>query len=157
VVMDGAGKITDWNKQAEETFGWTRPEALGQRMVDTIIPPQYRVSHERGLEHFFKTGEGPVLNRRIEITALRRDGTEFPIELTITPLKSGDTWTFSSFVRDISDRRRAEEKLRESELNLRNAQAELAHVNRVMTMGELTASIAHEVNQPLAAIIASGD
>jgi PAS domain S-box-containing protein len=150
VVMDAEGKITDWNKQAEETFGWTRSEALGQRMVDTIIPVQYRLAHERGLEHFFKTGHGPVLNRRIEITALRRDGSEFPVELTITPLKSGDTWTFSSFIRDIAARRQAEE-------DLRNMQAELAHVNRVMTMGELAASIAHEVNQPLAAIIASGD
>jgi PAS domain S-box-containing protein len=157
VAMDADGKITDWNKQAEEVFGWTRSEALGRRMSETIIPVQYRLSHERGLEHFFKTGQGPVMNRRIEITALRRDGSEFPVELTITPLKSGDTWTFSSFVRDISERKRAEEKLRESELNLRNTQAELAHMARVMTMGELTASIAHEVNQPLAAIIASGD
>jgi PAS domain S-box-containing protein len=150
VVMDAEGKITDWNNQAEETFGWPRVEALGQRMVDTIIPVQYRLAHERGIEHFFKTGEGRVLNRRIEITALRRDGTEFPVELTITPLKSGDTWTFSSFIRDITARKQAQE-------DLRNAQAELAHVNRVMTMGELAASIAHEVNQPLAAIIASGD
>jgi C4-dicarboxylate-specific signal transduction histidine kinase len=126
-------------------------------MSETIIPLQYRASHERGLEHFFETGQGPVLNRRIEIIALRRDGGEFPVELTITPLKSGDSWTFSAFVRDISERKWAEEKLRESELNLRNTQAELAHVNRVMTMGELAASIAHEVNQPLAAIVASGD
>ena len=150
VVMNAEGIITEWNKQAEETFGWTRPEALSRRMSETIIPAQYRLSHERGLQHFFKSGQGPVLNRRIEITALRRDGTEFPVELTITPLKSGDTWTFSSFIRDITARRQAEE-------DLRNAQAELAHVNRVMTMGELAASIAHEVNQPLAAVIASGD
>ena len=150
VVMDADGIIKDWNKQAEETFGWTRPEALGRRMSETIIPAQYRLSHERGLEQFFKTGQGPVLNRRIEITALRRDGTEFPVELSITPLRSGDTWTFSSFIRDITERRQAEE-------DLRTAHAELAHVNRVMTMGELAASIAHEVNQPLAAIAASGD
>jgi PAS domain S-box-containing protein len=150
VVMDAEGRIADWNKQAEETFGWSRSEAVGQHMVDTIIPVQYRAAHQRGLDHFFKTGQGPVLNRRIEITALRRDGTEFPVELTITPLKSGDTWTFSSFIRDITSRRQAAE-------DLRNAQAELAHVNRVMTMGELAASIAHEVNQPLAAILASGD
>jgi PAS domain S-box-containing protein len=150
IVMDAEGMIADWNNQAEETFGWTRPEALGRQMSETIIPAQYRLSHERGLQHFFKTGEGPVLNRRIEITALRRDGTEFPVELTITPLKSGDTWTFSSFIRDITERRQAQE-------DLRNAQAELTHVNRVMTMGELTASIAHEVNQPLSAIIASGE
>ena len=150
VVMDAEGIISDWNKQAEETFGWTRPEALGRRMSETIIPAQHRLSHEWGLERFFKTGQGPVLNRRIEISALRRDGTEFPVELTITPLKSGDSWTFSSFIRDITARRQAEE-------DLRSAQAELAHVNRVMTMGELAASIAHEVNQPLAAIVASGD
>ena len=111
---------------------------------------QYRLPHDRGLAHFLKTGQGPVLNRRIEITALRRDGAEFPVELTITPLKTGDTWTFSSFIRDITGQKQAQE-------DLRNAQAELAHVNRVMTMGELAASIAHEVNQPLAAIVASGD
>ena len=150
VVMDAEGNITEWNKQAEETFGWTRSEALGRPMSETIIPAQYRLSHERGLEHFFKTGQGAVLNRRIEITALRRDGAEFPVELTITPLRTGDTWTFSSFIRDITARRQAEE-------DLRGAHAELAHVNRVMTMGELAASIAHEVNQPLAAIVASGD
>jgi PAS domain S-box-containing protein len=150
VAMNADGMITDWNQQAEETFGWTRSEARGQRMVDTIIPVKYRSLHERGLEQFFKTGQGAVLNRRIEITALRRDGTEFPVELTITPLKSGDTWTFSSFIRDITARKQAE-------ADLRNAHAELAHVNRVMTMGELAASIAHEVNQPLAAIVASGD
>ncbi len=150
VVMDAEGNITEWNKQAEETFGWTRSEALGRRISETIIPMRCRVSHEVGLRHFLKTGQGPVLNRRIEIAAIRRDGTEFPVELSITPLKSGDTWTFSSFIRDITARRQAQE-------DLRNAHAELAHVNRVMTMGELAASIAHEVNQPLAAIIASGD
>jgi PAS domain S-box-containing protein len=157
VSMNSEGFVTDWNKQAEEIFGWTRSEALGRRMSETVIPGRYRLAHETGLQHFFKSGEGPVLNRRIEIVALRRDGTEFPIELSVTPLKSGDTWTFSSFIRDISERKQSEEKLRESELKLRSAQAELAHVNRVMTMGELTASIAHEVNQPLAAIVASGD
>ena len=109
VAMSADGIITDWNKQAEEIFGWTRPEALGRRMSETIIPLQYRVSHERGLRDFFKTGRGPVLNRRIEITAFRRDGSEFPVELTVTPLKSGDSWTFSSFIRDISERKQAEE------------------------------------------------
>jgi len=157
VAMDADGIIADWNRQSEEIFGWTRSEALGRRMSETIIPMRYRLSHQSGLRQFFNTGQGAVLNRRIEITALRRDGTEFPVELTITPLKTGDTWTFSAFVRDISERKRAEEKLRESELNLRNTQAELAHMARVMTMGELTASIAHEVNQPLSAIVASGD
>ena len=119
VIMDADGLITDWSKQAEAIFGWTRTDVLGRKMQEAIIPIRYRLSHETGLRHFLKTGEGPVLNRRIEITALRRDGTEFPVELSVTPLKSGDRWTFSGFVRDISERKRAEEKLRESELNLR--------------------------------------
>ena len=117
--MDADGIITDWNNRAAEIFGWARLEALGRRMSETIIPMQYRLSHERGLLHFLKTGQGPILNRRIEITALRRDGSEFPVELTVTPLKSGDTWTFSAFIRDISARKRSEEQLRASELNLR--------------------------------------
>jgi PAS domain S-box-containing protein len=150
VAMDAEGSITEWNKRAEEIFGWARPEALGRRMVETIVPLEYRPLHVKGLEHFFRTGRGPLLNQRIETTALRRDGTEFPVELTITPLRIGATWTFSSFIRDITCQRQAQE-------DLRNAQAELAHVNRVMTMGELAASIAHQVNQPLAAIVASGD
>ena len=150
VVMDAEGNITEWNKQAEETFGWTRSEVLGRRISETLIPMRCRAAHEVGLRHFLRTGQGPVLNRRIEIDAIRRDGTEFPVELSITPLKIGDTWTFSSFIRDITARRQAQE-------DLRSAHAELAHVNRVMTMGELAASIAHEVNQPLAAIVASGE
>lgn len=150
VVMDAEGRITDWNQQAEKIFGWARTEVLGRRISETLVPAQCRPAHEAGLRHFLRTGQGPVLNRRVEIAAIRRDGTEFPVELTITPLKTGDTWTFSSFIRDIAGQKQAQE-------DLRNAHAELAHVNRVMTMGELAASIAHEVNQPLAAIVASGD
>ncbi len=110
VAMDADGIITDWNKEAEEIFGWTRVEAVGRRMSETIIPMRYRPAHERGLRHFFQTGEGPVLNQRIEISALRRNGEEFPVELSITPLKFGETWIFSAFIRDISDRKRSEEQ-----------------------------------------------
>jgi PAS domain S-box-containing protein len=89
------------------------------KMSATIIPMRYGPPHERGLRNFLETGQGPILNQRIEITALRQDGAEFPVELSVTPLKSGDRWTFSGFVRDISERKRAEEKLRESELHWR--------------------------------------
>ena len=119
VGMDSEGFITDWNKEAEGIFGWTRAEALGRRMSETIIPERYRAAHETGLRHFFRTGEGPVLNERIEISALRCNGQEFPVELSIAPLKFGETWVFSAFVRDISERLRSEEQLRRSELNLR--------------------------------------
>ena len=111
VTMDADGVTTGWNPQAEVIFGWSREEAVGRRMSDTIIPAQHRHAHEGGLRHFLATGEGAVLNRRIEMTALRRDGREFPIELAVTPLKLGQTWTFSAFIRDISERKRAEKAL----------------------------------------------
>jgi len=109
VTMNSAGQITGWNAEAGRIFGWSHEEAVGRRMSDIIIPPQHREAHERGLQRFLETGEGPVLNRRIEITALHRTGRELPVELAISPAKVGDTWTFSAFLRDISDRRQAEE------------------------------------------------
>src|SRR5581483_5599914 len=83
VGMDPDGAISDWNNQAEATFGWSRAEAVGRAVADTIIPPQYRAAHRNGLARFLATGEGPLLNRRLEITALHRDGREFPVEMTI--------------------------------------------------------------------------
>src|SRR5262249_5932258 len=98
VTMDADGLIIGWNPQAESVFGWSRDEALGRSMSETIIPAKYRAAHERGLRHFLTTGEGPGLNQRIEITALHRDGREFPVELTITPLKMDGAIVFSAFV-----------------------------------------------------------
>ncbi len=119
MAIDADGRITHWNAQAEQIFGWPRQEALGQRLADTIIPPQYRDAHRRGLAHFQATGEGPLLNKRFEITALRRDGQEFPVELAISPMPSGDGITFNAFVRDITTRKQAEEELRASEARFR--------------------------------------
>ncbi|MEP6467436.1 MAG: PAS domain S-box protein, partial [Parafilimonas sp.] len=104
VTMNPAGEITEWNAQAERIFGWSRKEAIGRCLCDTIIPPQHRQAHERGLQRFLATGEGPLLNKRIEITALHCTGREFPVELAISSTKIADAWTFSAFVRDISDR-----------------------------------------------------
>ncbi len=118
ISMDEQGRIIGWNAQAEQTFGWTRQEAIGRTMTDTIIPHAHREAHQRGLERFLKSGDGPVLNKRIEITALRRDGTEFPIELAITPIRLENTYTFTAFVVDISERKQAEEALRTSEARL---------------------------------------
>jgi len=273
ITMDVQGTISSWNKQAEVVFGWSNSEAIGQHLSEMIIPERQRAAHERGLRHFLASGEGPILRRRIQVTAVRRSGAEFPVELEIVPMRLGSDWVFSAFIRDITDSKRAEEKIRESEFNLRrltetipemlwsatpegmidycnarvldytgfsaeeimgggwmkllhpddidettrvwmscvrtgapyrvevrtfhaadftyrwcitsalplrdqqgrilkwhgtivdmhdwkraqeelrNTQAALAHMTRVMTMGELTASIAHEINQPLAGII----
>lgn len=118
ISMDEQGRITGWNTQAEQTFGWTRQEVVGRLMAETIIPPAQREAHRRGLKQFFQTGDGPILNKRIEITALRRDGTEFPIELAVTPLRLENAYSFTAFAVDISERKQAEEALRTSEARL---------------------------------------
>src|SRR5207247_873196 len=112
ITIDGQGWVTDWNPQAEKIFGWTQTEARGKKLTETIIPRQYREAHEQGLRHYFKTGVGPVLEKRIEITALHRDGREFPIELAITPIVAEDQVYFSAFIRDITERKQAEADLR---------------------------------------------
>jgi len=119
VSMDSSGVITDWSAQAEKMFGWSRAEAVGRQMSYTIIPARYRDAHDKGLKKFLNTGEGPVLNKRIEITALNRDGLEFPIELTISPAQLGGRWTFSAFIRDLTEQRKAAEALKLGEQRYR--------------------------------------
>jgi PAS domain S-box-containing protein len=113
--IDEQGRITEWNAQAETMFGWRHEEAVGRRLSEMLIPMRYRSAHEGGLRHFLTSGEAPLLNRRFEITAVRRNGREFPVEVSIASYRIGGTWAFSGFVRDITERKRAEEALRESE------------------------------------------
>jgi len=120
ITIDSAGLITGWNRQAETIFGWSQQEAVGQPLVTTIIPFRYHAAHERGLKRFLATGEGVMVNRRIEITALHREGHEFPVELTISPIRSEGTWLFNAFVRDITARKRMEEELQDSEERYRS-------------------------------------
>jgi two-component system cell cycle sensor histidine kinase/response regulator CckA len=109
VVTAGADSvILEWNLQAERLFGWSASEAIGRKLYETIIPVRYRDAHVAGVRRFLATGEGPILNRRIEIDALRRDGSEVPVELTVTPSRVGDHVVFSAFVRDLTERRRIE-------------------------------------------------
>ncbi len=135
VVMYLDGTVAGWNDVAERIFGWSFEEVRGRRMSELIIPAQHREAHERGLSKFLSTGEGPVLDRHIEITALRRDGIEFPIELSITFTEHFDKPVFLGFLRDISERQEAH---RRQELLL----AELSH--RVKNMLAVVTGIAHQ-------------
>src|SRR5207244_1199622 len=103
ISMDQEGRVVEFNPAAERTFGFRRTEVLGQPLAEFIVPPSLRESHRRGLAHFLASGSGPVLNRRIEITALRADGTEFPVELAITPFEVGGSWVFTAYIRDITE------------------------------------------------------
>ena len=113
LLMNSEGNILDWNPAAERIFGWQRAELLGKELASHIIPERLREAHRRGLAHLLATGEGPVLGRRLELPALRRDGAEFPVELSISPLPGAERSTFVGFIRDLSQRQAAERELAE--------------------------------------------
>ena len=108
IIMDEQGLVTAWNSQAERLFGWTQTEAVGQPLATLIIPRRLRARHEAGLRQVVATGSGTRLDQRLELPALRRDGTEFPAELTITVVRNGNRTAFAGFLRDITRERSAE-------------------------------------------------
>lgn len=108
VQMDANGLITGWSGQAENMFGWAREEAIGRPLHTLIIPQQYREAHLQGMRHFQKTGEAPILNKRIEILALNRDNREFHVELTISVVHWEGENEFCAFISDISDKKEAD-------------------------------------------------
>lgn len=113
VAIDPSSVISEWNPMAEKIFGWSRDEVLGRKVTETIIPERYREAHEHGVARYLQTGQGPVLESTVELSARRRDGEEFPVELSIWPLELQSELTFHAFVRDISERKRQQEALEE--------------------------------------------
>ncbi len=118
IVMKSDGVVRGWNAIAEATFGWSRDQAVGRQLSELIIPHRYREAHHRGLDRFLATGDGPLINRRVEISGLRSSGEEFPVELSITSTDISGERLFLGFLRDISQRKAAERALRESEARL---------------------------------------
>jgi PAS domain S-box-containing protein len=151
IVTDAEGKVIDWNARAEKMFGWSRQEAIGLDLTRTIVPSHLREGHERGLTDFTREGHGRITSWPIEMTALRRDGTEFPVELAINPLVSGSVTSFCGFITDITDRKRAE-----AEILALNQQLERRVVERTAQLEsankELEAfsySVSHDLRAPL--------
>jgi PAS domain S-box-containing protein len=118
VAMDHRGLVLEWNPAAEATFGHTREEAIGKEMAELIVPPSLRAAHRRGLARFLETGDPVILDRRLDLTGLRADGSEFPVELTITRIRQPGPPVFTGYVRDITGRKRAEQALRDSRQRL---------------------------------------
>ncbi len=111
VGMDASGRITDWNRKAEEMFGWTEKEAIGRVLGETIVPSALRPAHAAGLRRFLDTGEHRVLGRRVEFEAVHRDGHLIPVELAIWVTDIGEEVTFSALVDDVTERRKGEEAI----------------------------------------------
>ena len=145
IVMRTDGVVADWNDHAVRVFGWTREEAVGRVMADLIIPERYRDVHKSALDRYLNTRRASVLGRRIEVSAIRKNAEEFPVELSIAPIP-GPKLLFVGCLRDLTERNA-----------LREARAEIARNTQRMAMGEMAASIVHEINQPLAAIAANAD
>src|SRR5688572_17449522 len=143
VRIDGRGLITEWNRAAEITFGWTRAEVRGKPLVEVIVPLRDREAHRLGFQRFMLTGEGPFLNKRVELTALHREGHGFPIETTIWPSRRGEEWNFNAFIRDITARRRAEKELARRAEEISRSSIDLDQFARVAS---------HDLQEPLRSI-----
>lgn len=117
IGMDDEGHIIDWNQRATETFGWSRDEAMGHALADLIIPAAQREAHAEGMHRYLSTGEGPLLGKRVEVAALHRDGREFPVQLTIWPIRIAGELRFNALVDDITVRKELEDQLRHQALH----------------------------------------
>jgi PAS domain S-box-containing protein len=139
IMMDSRGRVSYWNLAAEKLFGYGREEAIGMDLHAALMPPRYREAFESGYARFTETGRGHAVGKAMELSALRRDGAEFPIELTVSALRLGKTWQALGIVRDISERKQAEA-------------AKLAH-EKLQGVLEMAGAACHNMNQPLQSVL----
>jgi PAS domain S-box-containing protein len=146
IAMDREGRVIEFNPAAEQCFGYKKFDIVGKPMAELIIPAHFREGHEQGMAGFRKTGEGAYLGKRVEVTAMRADGSEFPAELAIDVAQGAEGEIFIGYIRDITERHEAEEQRQQLETQLRQAQ-------KMEAIGQLTGGIAHDFNNILTAMM----
>lgn len=144
ILIDEQGIMLSFSSAAEHMFGWTAAEALG-RNVSLLMPAPHREAHDGYLERYYRTHERRIIGLGRVVVGLRKDGSTFPMELSVGEMRTADGRFFTGFVRDLTERERTEARLKE-------LQSELVHISRLTALGEMASALAHELNQPLSAI-----
>ena len=144
ITVDEQGRILELNQAAESTFGYNRNEVLGKLMRNLIIPPSLRAAHMKGMSHYLATGEGPIMDKRVQVTAMRASGEKFPVELAVTAIDIHDSKLFTAFMRDISERIQGETVLKAAK-----EAAEAADQAKTRFL----ASMSHEIRTPLNSLL----
>lgn len=144
IIIDERGRIESLSTTAERLFGYEADEACG-RNVSLLMPSPYREQHDAYIERYLKTGERRIIGIGRIVVGQRKDGTTFPMHLTVGELRSGDRHHFTGFIRDLTDQQLTEDRLKE-------LQSEVTHMSRFTALGEMASTLAHEINQPLTAI-----
>ncbi|MGR8950770.1 MAG: hybrid sensor histidine kinase/response regulator, partial [Gammaproteobacteria bacterium] len=146
ISINEAGQILGFNPAAEETFGYSAAEVIGQNMADIIIPERLREVHNRGMSRYLESGEPRMMGRRVEVTAQRSDGSEFPAELSISASEEASGTVFTGFLRDLTEQKRAADERAMLEAQLRQAQ-------KMEAIGHLTGGVAHDFNNILTGVL----
>jgi len=142
IMIDGAGRIAFWNPAAEKIFGHTAAEAIGRELHPLLAPPRFQAAMAQGLAGFRSTGAGAAVGKTLELAALRKDGTEFPMELSLAAVRRDDAWWGVGTVRDITERKALDAQLAQ-------AQNHLLQSDKLAAIGQLAAGVAHEINNPI--------
>ena len=139
IMMDHEGRVSFWNTAAERIFGYSAPEIVGKPLHETLAPERYHEGFHKNFPKYQKTGQGTVIGQTLELVALRRDGTEFPVEISLNSVQRGESWWAVGVIRDISGRKQAEQKILQAQ--------------KLSALGHLVGGICHELNNMLLPIL----